>query len=246
MTGADHPPIPANVPVYRRVLVSRLPGRADRADPLRHPGLQHRPPASLRGGPRRDHPGRHLGRPGRVRHRRQLAPGRMGGHGSGLRHPGTTGRRDDRGVPTAVERGGRRAPRRVLRLRPGDVRAQADPGPVALAPHRRRRSGGDPPRRHRRRRLDPHEPLARGDPGATPRRSPSCGTTPAVPIRSRSPWAVASSSTTCAGGPISGSGVRSSSRSDPARMPSRACGASPTRSCRRSASTRSPTRRSES
>ena len=131
--GSDHPPIPSDVPVFDVFSLPGLPGRPDRADPLRHPGVQHRPAPSLRRGPGRDHPRRGLGGPGRVRHRGQLARGRVGGGRPRLRHPGPPGGRVHRGLPAAVERGGGRAPRGVLRLRPGDVRAQARPAPLAPA-----------------------------------------------------------------------------------------------------------------
>ena len=72
---------------------------------------------------------------------------RMGRGRTRLRQPRPPGRRDHRGLPAPVERGGHRAPRRVLRFRPGHVRAQARPAPVAQPAHRRRRAGRPAPGR---------------------------------------------------------------------------------------------------
>ena len=101
--------------------------------------------------------------------------------------PGPPGGRGHRGVPAPVERGGDRAPRGVLRLRPGHVRAQTRPGALAQPAHRRRRSRRPPAGRAARRRVDPHEPHRRTDPRACRAPGPGACRGRQEPGRWRSP-----------------------------------------------------------
>ncbi len=91
--GQDHPPIPSEIPVFDALVYLSHPGRAYRAHPVRHPGLQHRPAPPLQHGTGRGHARRAVRWPGRLRHRCQLAAGRVGRGGPRLRHPRRAGRR---------------------------------------------------------------------------------------------------------------------------------------------------------
>ena len=83
-----------------------------------------------------------------------------------LRDARPAGRRGDRGVQAALDRGDGHAPRRVLLVRRGGVRAEAGAAAVAADPRRRRVEGRAAPRRASRRRLARHGPHVRVGRGA--------------------------------------------------------------------------------
>ena len=134
--GEDHPPIPPTAPVfdafsYLAFLAGRFPtlrlGTHVYNLGLRHPFVA----------PRGADAGRRQRRAVRVRHRRELARRGVGRRGPGLPHARSSGRRGARDLQAALDRGRGRAPRRVLLVRRGRVRAEAGATAVAADPGRR-------------------------------------------------------------------------------------------------------------
>ncbi len=241
--GADHPPIPADVPVFDVfAYLGFLAGQTEHIHfgtqvyniGLRHPFIVARAVATL-----------DVVSNGRLEFGIGASWLQAEWEAVGLDFAtrGSPGGRVHRGLPATLGRRGGGAPWRVLRLRTGDVRAQAHPGTLATAAHRRRRPGG-PPGAACRRRLDPHEPHPRADPGGGPPHRPAAGGGGAGRRGRRSPWAAGAprlrrSEALCRrrGGPGPGQAVPAADR-----RPSMASDASPTRSCPTSMTTRWPKR----
>ena len=115
--GDAHPPIPSNTPAFDALMALAAIAATTKNVRLgtnvyniglRHPFVTARAITTLDVA---------LGRPGRVRHRRQLARGGVGRDRPRLRDPRPPGRRDHRHLPATLDRRRGGAPRRVLRLR---------------------------------------------------------------------------------------------------------------------------------
>ena len=190
-----HPPVPPDTPIYDAfAYLAFLAARTERVRLGTHVyniGLRH-PFTAARGVQTLDIA---LGRPLRVRDRRVVARRGVGRDAARLRDPRPAGRRGDRDLQAAVDRADGHAPRRVLRVRRGRVRAEAGAAAVAADPRRRRVEGRAPARGAARRRLDRHGAHVRvgggADRDAARRCSPSTGREPTC--RSRSCSAVRSS-----------------------------------------------------
>ena len=91
-----------------------------------------------------------------------------------LRDAWAARRRSGRGLQAALHRGDDLAPRRVLLVRRGGVRAEAGAEAVAADPRRRRVEGGAAARGASRRRLDRHGAHARVGRGPDRRRCAGC------------------------------------------------------------------------
>ena len=123
--GEDHPPVPPDTPIYDAfAYLGFLAGATERVRLGTHVyniGLRH-PFTTARGVQTRRPP---LRRPLRVRHRRVVARRGVGRGRARLRHARPARRRSDRGVQAPLDRGDGHAPRRVLLVRRGRVRAEA-------------------------------------------------------------------------------------------------------------------------
>ena len=151
--GEEHPPVPPDTPIYDAfAYLAYLAARTERVRLGTHVyniGLRH-PFTTARGAQTVD---ALSGGSLRARCRRAVARGRMA-HPARLLDARPTGRRGGRDLQAALGRGDGDAPRRVLLVRRGRVRAEARAASRAADPRRWRVEGRAATRGAPRRRLD--------------------------------------------------------------------------------------------